>query len=271
MPIKLVQILVGFCISFTIILLAQSCKPSNFCCRSTPVSSAPNIEDPDSIFANYDRLVHQRIKRIGRILNRQDTMPAEYGITRESLQRTKDSLGGIARGLEQMKHSEVIYYFYYDSNKVEGHGVTEINPITNTVEMSFRTNYKNEEVIGHEIQHAIEYERGEISMKRDTSKGFGVLYDISDETQAYWFARLAWYNITANDHLNDSTVKADNPSMYDHLPNEHQDLSSPIGKQLKRNTEKEGAGGVPNSEFYKGWQKDYNKGRRLRSHPVKRT
>ncbi len=249
----------------------QSCKLSHFCCRSTPVSSAPNIEDPDSIFANYDSIVHQRIKGIRRILARQDTMPADYGITIESLKRTKDGLVEIARGLEQMKHSEVIYYFYYDSNKVEGHGVTEINPITNEVEMSFRTKYKNEEVIGHEIQHAIEYERGQISMKRDTSKGFGTLYDISDETQAYWFARLAWYNITANDHFNDSTVKADNPSMYDSVPYERQDLGSPIGKQLKRNTEKEGAEGVPNSEFYKGWQKDYNKGRRLRSHTSNRT
>jgi hypothetical protein len=185
MSIRLVQILVGFCISFTITLLMQSCKTSHFCCRSTPVSSAPNIEDPDSIFANYDRIVHQRIKGIRRILARQDSMPAEYGITKESLTRTKDSLQEIARGLEQMKHSEVIYYFYYDSNKVEGHGVTEI---------------------------------------------------------------------------------ADNPSMYDSVPNERRDLSSPIGKQLKRNTEKEGAEGVPNAEFYKGWQKDYNKGRRHRSY-----
>jgi hypothetical protein len=261
--------------AFTIILLAQSCKPSNVCCRATSVSSAPNIEDPDSIFANYDLRVHQRIKRIRRILNRQDTMPAEYGITKDSLKRTEDGLEEIARGLDQMKHSEVIYYFYHetshDSSEDEDHGVTEINPITNEVEMSFRMKYKTEEIIGHEIQHAIEYERGEISMKRDTSQGFGVLYDISDETRAYWFARLAWNNITADNHWNDSAVRAKYPSKYDRLPREPRDLNSPAGKQLRRNTEKEGYEGVPNSEFYKGWQKDYNKGTRLRSHSPNRT
>ncbi len=100
-------------------------------------------------------------------------------------------------------------------------------------------------------------ENGQISFNRDPTKR-GTLYNITDETKAYQNARLGQGGLGVNVGIDDDWTRSCLP-YYENLPKGPININSKAGKTLRQQTQNEGKTGTSNSEFYKGWQKDYKK------------
>ena len=106
---------------------------------------------------------------------------------------------------------------------------------------------------------------------------YGSLYDISDETEGYNFERAMtrgtkfFESPTSIDSgyplkMSDSNVKSYgatmSPPAYQKLPNGPRDINSKEGKLLRQKTTQAGKLNQTISEVYKGWQADYQKGKK---------
>ena len=131
-------------------------------------------------------------------------------------------------------------------------------------------------LVGHELKHAYQYEKGQISLVADNS-AYGKLYDITDEADAYNRERalatgmqffqspnqiVQGYPLQVGDNDVRNIGKGMIPPAYQTLPNSPININSKVGKALRKQTIEAGRTGQPIKEFYKGWQKDYLKGQK---------
>ena len=119
-------------------------------------------------------------------------------------------------------------------------------------------------LVGHEIKHAFQYERGKISIMVH-SKDIGSLYDITDETEAYNTERAIQpgpdgklnSKFTDNDVIDFGYL---NNIPYNLLPKTERNINSEFGKELRKKTIRAGAEKTQVFEVYMGWKEDYKKG-----------
>ena len=86
----------------------------------------------------------------------------------------------------QMYHIEKSNNFSYNQS-----GETTYDLRNNRVNIAFRDGYEN---LAHELVHAFQFEEGKMSFSRSNGKS-GVLYDLTDERDAYARERLYHYNL----------------------------------------------------------------------------
>jgi len=123
-------------------------------------------------------------------------------------------------------------------------------------------------VVGHELKHAYQYEKGEISIRLDNSKE-GTLYDIGDETAAYNRERLFNYGVLFFTNpkeykWSDSDTRAFGRTInaYMNLQNGPVNINSKVGKQMRNNTIKAWGQRIYPTDAYKGVEMDFRKGQR---------
>ena len=267
------QRLLKVCASIIVTInLFCSCSPLFQCpCPAHLTDSLtryPNISDEDHIFSNYESIIHARIQHLTNLMHSDSIykkVPQIPGgsdsITLwQQFYLTKRALIRICQGIEKIKRSNVRYHLFYTAGNFALPGVTTADPYSGEILISYKKGTPvTDEVIGHEIMHAIQYEKRKVSIGIKQGESHGSLYDISDETEAYWYARVTKYNLSDGDSVTDAWVMKKYPE-YNGLPTRHVSIHSKIGRELRRNTTHAGAGNIPASELYKGWEKDYAKG-----------
>jgi RHS repeat-associated protein len=226
-------------------------------CGNNPLSyfdlTGDTLRDFNNIVSNYEDYINGRINGLNKIINNETFDYSHLGVSRDDLIDLKSKLTGIINGIDELKSSDVMYKVVVDEKILPGKGVTDIDRSTGDILIKYSIDPSNE-LIGHEITHGVQYDRGEISFNRN---GYGVLYDITDETNAYKNARIGVAGIGINVNIDDKWTRSENPA-YTSLKKGPINLNSKEGKQLRESTSQEGKQGLPNSEFYHGWQIDYN-------------
>ena len=218
------------------------------------------IKDPDKIVENYKKQLNQAITDIKSFV-KNGTISAEIG---DKLIGVNNKFLGEVAALEK---SDQVYTVFNDKSSKEG-GVS-YDKASGEVKIGLGTSDKG--LVAHEMGHAYQYEKGEISLFVDNSQ-FGSLYDLSDETQSYNRERALnggmEYFTNPNMKWNNSDVKTFGQSMtpaaYQSLPSGPIDINSKEGKALRNKTIEAGKNGLTVMEVYMGWQKDYAKGEKKR-------
>jgi hypothetical protein len=223
-----------------------------------------NIDDSFHILRNCRAKVRQQIDRIHHWMDSSITPENRHTFQQETIKQ----LNSILSGIDSLKRSTTHYHFFYSNSADSGHGYTTAN-VWGDIEVVYGLKSDSDEVIGHEIIHAIQFERGQVSIakkKKDDKKDLdGSLYDLHDEGEAYRSARIIIRpDVTMNDRFTDEYV-ADKFPEYQRLSREDRKLKSIWGEQLRKRTTDSGVGNRSNEEFYKGWEMDYLNGCNQRS------
>lgn len=223
------------------------------------------IKDPDDIVENYKKQLTTNRDALQGMIN-SGAIGSDIG--EKLIFFYKSALGEISK----LEKSDQVYTIFSDKSSKEG---------TMSYDMALgeiRIGLGDHSIglVGHELNHAYQYENGDISLVVDNS-AYGQLYDITDETNAYNRERALGTGIqffqTPNTLLDgyplkmsDSDVRrlgnSISPPAYQTLPNGPIDINSKEGKALRQQTRQAGRLGIPVKEVYKGWQKDYQKGRK---------
>ncbi len=164
--------------------------------------------------------------------------------------------------IKSLENSSQVYNVSYDSSFEENEGGNQYNFETKEVSVKFGKN-SNYGLIGHEIKHAYQFQMGKISMGSS-----GVLYDITDETEAYnrqldLVEGVTQFGPGKKAHYSDNDIITNfgvEKSYYKDLPKSSLSLQSKEGKNLRALTIEAGKNGIPVEEVYIGWEKDYQKG-----------
>jgi hypothetical protein len=223
-----------------------------------------NIQDPDDIFKDFEDTLRGRIRVVEHNMTTYNGDTATQG----DLRRTKNALLQMQENLKLIKRSNTRYILHYSPKIVAGRGNTSYNysSLEGRVELVYgKGSEVGQEVIAHEIQHAIQYEQGKLSFSIKDTSSECILYrvtlsDISDETEAYKYAVLFKGNIADFDTLTDKGTRIKYKPTYDTLPDKRAGLNDNIGAILQERTIRVGINNVPVREFYKGWQKDFLNG-----------
>jgi hypothetical protein len=234
----------------------DNCPNGNDAIR-IPYQLQPGVNDPEGIFALYEERVKTRIDRMDQLLAIDPDSLHKLGVPMDVLVATKKALMDVWKGLQQMKTSSDMYEITHSILADSGKGYTEVDPANGCIEIRIGKGDTAQEVIGHEIRHGVQYERGEISLIAGYKNG-GTLYDIHDEIDAYESARLTVDNKNPNIPLTRQDVIKLNDD-YRKLPRRNLRLDSRKGKRLKERTANAANAGLQNHEYYKGWQLDYQK------------
>ena len=227
------------------------------------------IEDPDELVKKQKAQLNQNLSYI------QNALKAEglsEGIT-SALNKLAGAFQSSLNEISTLEKSDQVYSVHYGEGK-EG-GMSYDNK-TGAINIGIGKSDASIGLIGHELKHAYQYEKGQISLVTDNS-GYGKLYDITDETAAYnrertFGAGIQFFqtpNAVVNGYplqMSDNNVRSFGNSMtppaYQTLPNGPIDINSKEGKALIQQTLEAGRAGTPVKEVYKGWQKDYLKGQK---------
>ena len=213
------------------------------------------IEDPENIYLRHKDIINEQLLVIQSNLG---------GITdgmRSALKQLEKSYKQVLKEYSALEQSEQVYKIfsadviggetYYDKGAVMiGIGDTSLG------------------VVGHELKHAYQYEKGEISIRLDNSKE-GTLYDIGDETAAYNRERLFNYGVLFFTNpkeykWSDSDTRAFGRTInaYMNLQNGPVNINSKVGKQMRNNTIKAWGQRIYPTDAYKGVEMDFRKGQR---------
>jgi hypothetical protein len=213
------------------------------------------IRDPNNIFEEYENSLKTRIDNFQKILKDPEKRKIlENANVLGSIEETVKGIEDIQKGIAEMRVSDVIYEASYDKGMASGTGLTTVDPNTGVIQLKFGEGSSGQEVIGHEIAHGIRYERGQTSIKADGTAGS--IHDITDETNAYKSARLSKYNAVENGIVNDKWTREQLPG-YKLTPDGPININSKAGKSMREQTVNEAHSLLSNSEYYKGWEKDY--------------
>ena len=215
------------------------------------------IEDPENIYLRHKDIINEQLLVIQSNLE-------SGGITdgmRSALKQLEKSYKQVLKEYSALEQSEQVYKIfsadviggetYYDKGAVMiGIGDTSLG------------------VVGHELKHAYQYEKGEISIRLDNSKE-GTLYDIGDETAAYNRERLFNYGLLFFTNpkeykWSDSDTRAFGRTInaYMNLQNGPVNINSKVGKQMRNNTIKAWGQRIYPTDAYKGVEMDFRKGQR---------
>jgi RHS repeat-associated protein len=222
------------------------------------------IKDPDDIVKNYKaQLINYKTALQGMIDD--GSIDVELGGKLMSFYTTT------LEEISKLEKSNQVYTIFLDNSIKEGGMSYELS----TGEIKIGIGDNNIGLVGHELKHAYQYEKGQVSLLVDNS-GYGKLYDISDETESYNRERalggiqffhspnqvVQGYPLKMSDDDVRNFGKTMTPPAYETLPSGPIDINSKEGKALRKQTIEAGKAGVPVQEVYKGWQKDYKKGQK---------
>jgi RHS repeat-associated protein len=155
------------------------------------------IRDPNKIVEEYENSLKTRIEKFQNLLKDPEKRKIlENGNVIGSIEETIKGIEDVQKGIGEMRASDVIYEASYDKDIATGTGLTTVDPNTGVIQLKYGEGSGGQEVVGHEITHAIQYERGQTSIKMDGTAGS--IHDITDETNAYKSARLSKYNAADN-------------------------------------------------------------------------
>ncbi|WP_372474891.1 RHS repeat-associated core domain-containing protein [Capnocytophaga sp. ARDL2] len=219
------------------------------------------IKDHDNVVANFK-------KEITNNINTQKELIKKGYIDSNSGEKLISFYTNILDEISKLEKSDQIYNVYLDTSNKEGGMKYDMS--SGEIMISVDNNIG---LVAHELHHAYQYEVGDVSLVVDNSS-YGMLYDITDETNAYNRERALVTGMqffqTPNSIVEGYPLKMSDddvrqlgstmtPAAYQILPNGPIGLKSNIGKQLRKKTTEAGKLGLPVKEVYKGWQKDYNK------------
>jgi RHS repeat-associated protein len=222
------------------------------------------IKDPDDIVKNYKTQLNNNKTSLQGMI---DNGSIDAGLGGKLMSFYTTTLGEISK----LEKSDQVYTIFSDNSSKEGGMGYELS----TGEIKIGIGDNSIGLIGHELKHAYQYEKGQVSLRVDNS-GYGKLYDITDETEAYNRERALVTGIqffqTPNQavqgyplKMSDDDVrnfgKSMTPSAYQNLPSGPIDINSKEGKALRQQTFEAGKLGIPVQEVYKGWQNEYQKGK----------
>jgi RHS repeat-associated protein len=212
------------------------------------------IKDPDKVAEKYKNHLNSTAAAIKSFV-KSGAISAEAGGKLTSF--TSSEL----KKIDKLEKSDQVYTFSSKTTSKEG----SVQYDASTEEVKVTVGKGDVGLIGHELNHAYQFEKGDISIIADNS-GYGSLYDVGDETESYNVERMAnsgplnihkpWKNA---DVLNFGKTKM-SPPAYQTLPTISIKLKSKQGKALRKRTIEAGKNGTPVKEVYIGWQKDYAKG-----------
>lgn len=211
------------------------------------------IKDPDKVAEKYKGHLETTNKNIRSLVN-SGNLNEDIGNKLTSFNNSE------LKKIKQLEKSDQVYTFSSNNSSNEGEALYD----SSSEEVLINVDKNNLGVIGHELNHAYQFEKGEISFLSDNS-GYGSLYDVGDETSSYNVERgitsgLAPFKSWENkDVLNFGKTKM-TPPAYQTLPTISIKLRSKQGKDLRKKTIEAGNNGTPVKEVYIGWQKDYAKG-----------
>jgi uncharacterized protein YdcH (DUF465 family) len=214
------------------------------------------IEDPDSIFRNHKQTLNNNIAAVDAALK--DNKNAAIS---QALIKLKDKLSSVLNEYKTLENSKQIYNIF--SADDEG-GYTTFQNGKVMIGIGDNASFG---LIGHELKHAQQFDTGKISFKLNGS-GYGTLYDLSDETEAYnrermlnaqvtFFTdpRIKWTN---SDVKNLETAPGVKP--YSILLEGPISINSRQGKEMRQQMINAGQNRIYPVEVYKGAQSDYKNG-----------
>lgn len=219
------------------------------------------IKDPDGLVKQYEAGLQVKIKMLQQFID-EGKVPAGNG--NKLLKFYKEQI----KNIKKLKKSKQVYKVFAATG-VEG-GVS-YDQTTGNINVGIGTDIKQiEGLIAHELEHAMQYERGETSFNVLDATKRGTLYDLTDETNAYNQERkmnagmMYFQNPDKYKWDNEDVKKFSKEKMaqdyYKDLPEKPESLKSSGGKALRKRTIEAGKNGSKAPEVYKGWQKDYAKG-----------
>ena len=222
------------------------------------------IEDPDGIVKSQKERLNDNIAAVNEVLKMIGDNP--------SAKSFKDYKAAMNTQLDQigtLEKSDQVYNVSYEGDSSNGGG-TSYNEKNGSINISIgkgKTELEESGVVSHELAHGYQYEKGQISLKVKND-GYGALYDITDEVGAYNNQSVLEHGKFFQDHeWTDSSVKQFGkekmtPQAYQNLPSGPININSKEGKELRKTTKQAGAAGTPVGEVYKGWERDYEKGKK---------
>ncbi|MEL7196339.1 MAG: RHS repeat-associated core domain-containing protein, partial [Bacteroidota bacterium] len=221
------------------------------------------IEDTDDIVKNHKANLNESISHLEDFIG-SGMVSAELGNKLIGVNRS------MLKDIKKLERSEQVYKVFDSGDGVEGGLQYGEKGAINIGIGSGANNYNG--LVAHELEHAMQYERGEISIVTDNSD-YGVLYDITDETNAFNQERRIGMGIgyftDPSAVFTDADVRAQGATMtppaYQSLPSGPININSPAGKALRQRTEEAGRTGQQVYEVYMGWQRDYAKSAKKRN------
>ncbi|WP_298143412.1 RHS repeat-associated core domain-containing protein [Flavobacterium sp.] len=234
-----------------------------------------HISDPDGLAAHWLQEMKASANQI-KVLISQGAIEEELGNMLLSWFEM------MLTNFQDIDESDQVYEFKLDSSindvvdgvTVNHHGLNEYNWESHSVVI--RLGAFDSALITHEITHAFQFENGKTSYRKDSK--LPVLYDITDETEAYnnqniWKYGKGYY-ITPNKELDGFMLRPDDNYIrhfsklklkddpYGTLPDGPININSKDGKILRSKTISAGAAGIPVNEVYFNWERDYSKGKK---------
>lgn len=206
------------------------------------------IKDPDKVAEKYKNHLNSTATAV-QILVKSGAITAEDGGKLTSF--TSSEL----KKIDKLEKSDQVYTFSSQTTSKEG----GVQYDASTEEVKVTVGKSDIGLIGHELNHAYQFEKGDISIISDNS-GYGNLYDVGDETESYNVERMSksvalnvhkpWKNA---DILSFGKTQM-SPPAYQTLPTISIKLRSKQGKALRMKTIEAGRNGTPVKEVYIGWQ-----------------
>lgn len=215
------------------------------------------IEDPDKVVEKQKNNLNNSIKGLEDFISN-GAMSEELG--NKLIGFFKDNLAEIS----DMEKSDQVYNVFKENDSTGS--IVYYDKTTDKVMIGVNTDDYG--LVGHELKHGYQFEKGKISLISDNT-GYGSLYDVGDETEAYnrerqfksgrsYFENPKAFVWQDSDVLNHGKTMI--PPAYQTLPSGPIDINSKEGKALRNKTIEAGKNGTAVQEVYKGWQKDYQKG-----------
>ena len=222
------------------------------------------IEDANGMIARYKINILQNIYQIGSSQTNKETKQIMMTFFQDRWNE-----------ISLLESSKQIYHFYSDVNYSSG---SYYNDKDDKIMININLKNNIEEIyqiglIGHEIYHGVQYERGELSYSTSSNRMNGTLYDLSDETSAYNIERAFYYGIIFFEDPNSRDAKGRpykfqnndtksfgndmTPPAYQDLPNGPISINSMEGILLRIGTFCRGLLGKGINDYYNGWQNDY--------------
>jgi hypothetical protein len=225
------------------------------------------LNDPNSIVANLTKSISDQKAYIDDAI-KNSTLP--QGVSETDAKAYEAQMNNTLADINTLKNSDQVYDVYTDpsGNTSEGQGATRYNPSTHHVDVAFSPDVSSRDIYlqAHEILHAAQFDRGELSLLSNGG-GAGSLADITDDVaannrQTALASGLLGFNTRTV--YTPSTLRVftfpDGQQYYNALPNGPINLTTTAGIALRQQTIMAGLNHTFVKDIYHGYEKDYKKG-----------